>query len=115
MKRQTLKAIALALDVGGPLVATMTQFPLWIERSSEATVSGLFLFFAILSAVPAYKAARRMLRSPSAPIMWLILFVFLIALQAIISEMVIIAFVGLISNTIGFVLFKLARTEKEKQ
>lgn len=113
MKRQALKALALAIDVGGPLVATMTQFPLWIERSAEATVSGLFLFFAILSAVPAYKAARRMLKSPSAPIMWLILFVFLIALQAIISEMVIITFVGLVSNTIGFVLFKIATPREE--
>ena len=60
MKRQALKALALAIDVGGPLVATMTQFPLWIERSAEATVSGLFVVFAILSAVPAYTAARRM-------------------------------------------------------
>ena len=45
--------------------------------------------------------------------MWLILFVFLIALQAIISEMVIITFVGLVSNTIGFVLFKIATPREE--
>ena len=49
--------------------------------------------------------------------MWGFIFGFLAALHAIIDEMMIVSLVGLISNSVGWVLFKLAgkgeSTEKE--
>lgn len=117
MKRRVLKAAALAIDVGAPMAATLTQFPLWIERSAGATVSGLVILFAIMSAVPLMRYYKRILKSPSAPLMWGILFGILSALHVIIEEMLVISFVGLVSNVIGWGLFKLAgeeeKTEKE--
>lgn len=112
MKTRILKGLALAIDVGGPLVATLTQFPIWVERSAGSTVSGLFVLFAILSAVPLFNAFRSKLRTPSVPVMWMLAFAFLTGLNAIISEMILITFVGMISNAIGFVLFKLAGKEQ---
>ena len=101
-KRGTIKVIAVAIDVGAPLIATLTQFPIWVERSAEATVSGIFLVFALLSAVPLFKSFKRLLRSPSSPLMWGLIFVFFYALRAIVDEMIFISFVGLVSNVIGW-------------
>ena len=115
MKRKILRASAIGIDVGAPLIATLTQFPLWIERSAGATVSGIFLVFALLSAVPLFKHFGELLKSPSAPIMWGLIFAFLLALHTIIEEMLVISFVGLVSNVIGWGLFKLAGSEKKEE
>ena len=115
MKRKLLKGAALCIDVGAPLIATATQFPLWVERSAGATVSGLFVFFIILSAIPLAKRFRRFLRSPSTPILWGIIFGCLTALHMIIEEMLVISFVGLVANVIGWGLFKLAGEEKDRE
>ena len=115
MGRRLLKGTAICIDVGAPLVATLTQFPLWIARSAGATVSGIFLLFAILSAGPLFKHFGKFFKTPSAPMMWGLIFAFLMALRAIIEEMLVISFVGVVSNAIGWALFKLAgegKTEK---
>lgn len=108
MKRRLLKDTALLIDVGAPLAATMNYFPIWIERSAESTVSGLFLFFAILCAIPLLRYFKRFIKSPSAPVMWGLLFAIFLALRSILDEMVVISFVGFVANIIGLVLFKYA-------
>ena len=113
MKRRILRGAALAIDVGAPLIATLTQFPIWVERSAGSTVSGVFVMLALLSAVPLFKFFRGKLRTPSVPIMWLLAFAFLSGLNAIISEMVLITFVGAVSNGLGWVLFKIAGEEEK--
>ena len=115
MKRKVLKAAALCIDVGAPLIATATQFPLWVERSAGATISGLFVFFLILSAIPLFKCFKHLLRSPSAPFVWGLMFGLLSALHVIIEEMLVISFVGLVANGIGWVLYKLAGDEKKEE
>lgn len=115
MGRRLLKGTAICIDVGAPLIATLTQFPLWVERSAGATVSGIFLLFAILSAVPLFKHFGKFFKTPSAQIMWGLIFAFLMALRAIIEEMLVISFVGVVSNAIGWALFKLAGTEKKEK
>ncbi len=101
-----LKATALMLDVGAPLAATMSQFPVWVEESSEATVSGLFLLFAMVTAIPLFRQIREFMKSPSMPIIWLVLFVGFWALRNIIDEMIMISLVGVVSNTVGAALYK---------
>lgn len=114
MKRRILRALALLIDVGAPFIATLTQFPIWVDRSAESTVSGLFLMFSLLSAVPLFKYFRGKLRTPSAPLMWGLAFAFLLGINAIIEEMIQITFVGVISNSVGWILFKLAGKEHPK-
>ena len=106
MKARLIKGGALMLDVGAPLIATFTQFPVWVERSAEATVSGMFLMFAILCSIPLFKSFKGLLKSPSAPLMWGIVFAALVSLRNIVDEMIVISFVGLISNGIGWGLYK---------
>lgn len=106
MKAKLVKGGALMLDVGAPLVATFTQFPVWVERSAEATVSGLFLVFAILCSIPIFKSFKSLLKSPSAPLMWGIVLAVLVSLRNIVDEMIVISFVGLIANGVGWGLYK---------
>lgn len=101
-----IKGVAVTVDVAVPLAATCTQFPVWIERSSEATVSGLFLVFAFISCLPFIKRIKEYFRSPSSLAVWLILFLVLVCLNNIINEMLAVALAGLLSSCIGTVLWK---------
>ena len=51
-------AAILGLDVGAPLIATCTQFPVWVERSAGSTVSGLFVVFALICTIPVQERRR---------------------------------------------------------
>lgn len=111
----TIKAIALVIDVGAPLIATLTQFPIWVDRSAEATMSGLCLVLALISAVPLFRYLKRFLRSPAMPVVWGVMLCFLLSLRAIIDEMVMISAVGLVANLIGWALDRYAKRIKESQ
>ena len=105
-KGQILKLSALGIDVGAPLIATLTQFPAWTERSSGATVSGLFVVFALISAIPLLNQFKDVLKTPSIPIVWTIACAALFWLRSIVDEMILICFVGAISNAVGAVMYK---------
>ena len=111
MKRTTkgkiFKISAIVLDVGAPLAATVSQFPVWVDRSAGATVSGLFILFAFLSAIPFFKQIKAYFKSPSAWLMWCVVFVALFALRAIIEEMIVICAIGAIANVIGAGIYKI--------
>lgn len=115
MKRKILKVCAICLSVGAPLIATLTQFPLWIERSSEATVSGIFVLFAVLSAVPLFKYFKRLIKSPASPIIWGLILCSLYALRTIVDEMIVVSIAGLISNMAGWIMFKIADIDKKTE
>lgn len=106
-KGKIIKGAAVAIDVAVPLIATVVQFPVWVEKSSEATVSGLFLVFAALAAIPLFKQIKEFMKSPSVWILWCVLFVAFVVLQNIITEMVKICFAGMIANIIGAGIYKL--------
>lgn len=107
-KSKICKITAIGVDVAAPLAATISQFPIWVDKSSSATISGLFLVFAFLSSIPFMKQIKAYLKSPSAWSMWCIFLVLFIALRNIIDQMVIIALVGLLSNACGEGIYKLS-------
>lgn len=105
-KGTLLKGAALGLDVGAPLIATLSQFPAWVERSAGSTMSGLFVVFALLSAIPLFKQFGKMIKTPSVPVVWLLGLGALLALRTIVDEMILICGVGALSNAVGTVLYK---------
>jgi phosphatidylserine synthase len=113
-KGKIIKGCAVGLDVAAPLAATFTQFPLWVEKSSEATMSGLFLIFAFLSALPFIKQIKAYFKSPSVWVVWVILWVLFIVLQNIINEMIIVCFVGVLSNIVGMCIYKIGKKIGDK-
>lgn len=106
-KGRVLKISALTIDILAPLVATLTQFPIWIDKSAEATVSGVAMLLVFFSCIPALKYIKAFIKSPSVPIVWLVVFVMLTMLSNIIDQMIVVAFIGVISNTLGTILYKI--------
>jgi hypothetical protein len=105
-KGKVIKGAALMIDVAAPLIATICQFPVWVEKSSSATVSGLFLVFAFLSCLPFLNQIKTWLKSPSVPVLWCVFLVLFALLRNIIDQMWIICLVGVISNCVGSIVYK---------
>lgn len=104
-KGRIIKGSALCIDVGVPLAATISRFPIWVEESAEASMSGLFLVFAFLSCLPFLKQIREYFKSPSAWVVWVILFALFVALRNIIDQMVVVCFAGAVANVIGAFIY----------
>ena len=104
-KGALLKGSSLVLSVGVPFAATCTQFPMWIEQSASATVSGLFVMFALISAIPILRWLKGQNKSPSGEILWTVLFIILVAVNEIIKQMILISFFGMVANWIGAILY----------
>jgi len=113
-KGKIIKVCAVCIDVAAPLAATLTQFPVWVKQSSEATVSGLFLIFAFLSALPFIKQLKAYLKSPSVWVVWVALLALLICLRNIINETIVVCFVGAVANVVGSGIYNLGKIVESK-
>ena len=113
-KGKIIRGTALTIDVAAPLIATICQFPVWVEKSSSATISGVFLVFAFLSCLPFLNQVKTWLKSPSVPVLWCIFLVIFTFLRNIIDQMWIICLVGVISNFAGSLIYKLGNTVGQK-
>ena len=114
-KGAIIKTVAIGIDVGVPLVATLAQFPLWIENSAEATMSGLCLVLLGLSAIPFFKQLKEYFKSPSAWVVWGIIFVVLILMRSIINQIVVVAFAGFVANTAGAGIYNVGKIISNKE
>lgn len=92
-----------------PALATVAYFPLWTERGAGATLSGGALLLLIICAIPLIRHIKKLFVSPSAYIVWLVIFLAFYSLSSIADEVTVIAFVGFIGNLIGAILFALAK------
>lgn len=113
-RKLLLNALALAVSILPPLIAVISYFPIWTSRGSGAVLSGFAALLAVLTAMPLFKLLSRLLSSPSAWMMWFITFLIFFALSRIVDEMVVISLVGTLSNIVGAVLFRAARTGEKK-
>lgn len=105
-KGRLLQAGALGVDVGIPALVTVSYFPVWVNRGTEATVSGLAVILALICAVPALRRFKALVKSPSMPLVWTVLFIMFLALEGIVREVKTICLFGAISNFIGAAMHK---------
>ena len=105
-KGSLMKKAALVMAVGCPIGAAATQFPVWVHESAEATMSGMFLVIVLLSSIPIFRLMRDRLKSPFMPFLWIAVTVVLLALRAIIDDLILIGGIASISNTVGWALYK---------
>ena len=114
-KGKLIKGGALTLDVGVPLAVTLSYFPLWVEKSSEATISGVAVILALLSIIPALRVLKKSIQSPAAWMIWSILAILLIAINQIIDQAIVISVFGAAANGAGAVIYKVGdRIEKKE-
>ena len=112
-KRIIFTVIGILLSTGVPSAVTLAYFPLWYNEGSEKLLSGGALFILLICAVPLFKLIKRIFSSPSAPVLWLAVFILFIFISKIADEITVISFWGFISNTAGTVFFKLAEGKRE--
>ena len=112
LKSVTLYLSGLALATIPPILAIITYFPLWRERSTASLLSGGTLLLVMIASVPLYKVLKEHLSSPSAPTVWVLIFISFYTVRSIVDEMVVISFVGLVSNLIASLFFKAAKKRK---
>ena len=113
VKRIILTCLGIILSVGVPTAVTLLYFPIWYSEGSEKLLSGGILVILILCAVPLIKLIKKLFATPSAPVMWLAVFLIFVLISKIADEITVISFWGFISNTIGSLFFKLAEGAKE--
>ncbi len=99
----------LILSVLPVLICVLTYFPVWSERGSRAVISGFTLLLIFIAVLPLTRMITQYLRSPSAYMIWLAIFLFFLAVAEIAHEMTVISFVGFLGNLLGSVFFRLAR------
>ena len=119
LKYSGLTVLGAMLCIVPPAVTTLCYFPLWVETSSSATVSGLSLFLVLVSIIPLFKILKSYMEYPSAPVVWILIAVFCLAFKAIIDQVLVISFVGAVSSVAGMIVFwvrnKGAKQEQEEK
>ena len=108
MKKTVLNLVGVAVSTLPVAVCILLYFPLWRERGVIPTLSGFTLLLLVLAAVPLINVIKKALKTPSAPLMWFLIFIAFLALSSIADEMTVVAFVGFISNLIGAIFFRAA-------
>lgn len=111
-KRILLTAGGIILSVVPVAISIILYFPLWLERGDGSVVSGFAVLLLALAAIPVFKLCRRVIASPSAWMMWLLLLIVFLATSRIADEMIVISFIGLVGGAVGAVLFNIAKKYK---
>ena len=91
--------------------AVLEYVPVW-TATTEGTVSMLGVFLLAIAVLPLWRALRDRLRSPSAWMIWLALFVSLSMLRGIIDGLIAISLVAFPTGMLGALCFRLARRAK---
>ena len=110
--RWLFRTLGLALCVLPPALATLEYFPLWFSEGRTA-VSAVAVLLLLLSAVPIIRLVRKHLRSPSAWMLWLVLWALLAALRPILAAIETIALISFPTSLLGALCFRLARRQGE--
>ena len=108
-----LNILAMSFCIVPPAATTVYFFPIWIDIGMNAKVSGLSVLILIICALPFWRVLRENFKNPSVKTLWFIGLLAFWLIRPIVDEMIIICAVGLISNIIGSLVFKLRDNFKE--
>ena len=111
--RLLFNALGIFFSVIPVAVSIFSYFPLWIAREDASVLSGISLLLTLLALLPLARYLRSILRTASAPLMWLAVFIAFMLLSRIANEVAVISFVGFIGNLIGALFLKLARVRDD--
>lgn len=102
-----LYILGVTVSVLPAAVAALCYFPIWVAKGGEVVVSGFTAFLLAIAALPLYKLLKKLLASPSSWVMWTIAFLLFLLLSRVAREMTVISFVGMISNIVAAIIFKI--------
>ena len=105
--RILLRVLGLGLCTVPPVIATLEHFPLWLGKG-ESALSLLALCLLALAAIPVFRILRAHFRSPSAWLVWFVLWLFLTVSAPILSSVRVIALISFPTSLAGALCFRLA-------
>ncbi len=106
-KEIVFRILGLGFCTVPPIVAILLYFPIWKNEGGASMLSGFALLLLVLALTPLFNTLKALFRTPSAYVMWFIIFVAFLLLSEIAHEMTVIAFVGFVGNVIGAFLLRL--------
>ncbi|MBQ9735764.1 MAG: hypothetical protein IJV96_03155 [Clostridia bacterium] len=113
--KHLFRALGLLLCILPPAVATVEHFPLWLGRG-ESALSLLALLLLTLAAIPLFRILRERLKTPSAWLVWFLLWLFLTVSAPILSSVRVIALISFPTSLAGALCFRLAaRAERNTE
>ena len=107
--RILFSTLGLAVCILPVVICILKYFPVWTARGGETIFSAITLILVAIAAVPLFSFIKKALRSPASYTVWLVFFIFFFLISKIAEEMVVISFVGFISNLLGALFFKISR------
>ena len=99
----------IILSVLPPVAAILVYFPLWLGKGGKEVLSGLSLLLLLVAVIPLFRVIKKIFESPSAPVIWLTVFIIFFMLRSIANEITVISFIGFVGNAVGALMFKLAK------
>ena len=113
----------MALAVIPPVVAFITQFPSELTpRTYDRAASWFAVAMLVICCIPFFKKIKEYLKSPDAFALWTAAYIIFAAIERIAEGIVVVAFVGMISNIAAKGLFvgskklaEAAKSDGEKQ
>lgn len=98
-----------------PTLATLEYFPIWVSEGGETMVSALTVILLLLCAIPLKRHIAKFFKSPSAWVIWLLIYVLFSLLGKISDDISAIALVAFPFNFLGALLFKLSERYKSER
>lgn len=109
---------ARVLAVSPPAAVTLYHFPLFVTKSSDATLSGMALFALLICMIPFWRKigeVKKFLFSASTPVLWLIAFGVFYFLGAIASTIVYISLAGLAGSCASALLMHFGKRYEPRE
>ena len=108
-----LKIAGFGFCILPALFSSLEYFPIWLSDGKSA-LSFLGISVLTLVALPFIKTIKRALKSPSAWMLWFLLWLFLSLFRNIIDGLIAVSLVAFPFSMLGALCFALARRYEEK-
>ena len=112
-KRLVLSGLGYTFCLLPPILAIFERFPLFARQGSAPVLSGLAFLLLLVAAVPLKRGLtalfHKFLSSPSAFVIWGVLWVFFEVFGRIADAVADVALIATLSSLIGAVFFRLAK------
>lgn len=109
MRRRLLCLLGYTVSVCPPLISTLACFPILYRRGEgECAVSLGVLLLLALALLPVWRRLRTLMKTPSAPLLWGLVFALFYLTHLVARQMILISLAGLLGSLLGACFFRLA-------
>lgn len=113
--RNLLRGLSLLFSVVPAFLAAIYYFPIWYEADKfEIVLPAVGVLFFCICSIPLIRWVGQVIKSPSAPFIWTVMWLFLFTVEKIIEQLIIISGIGALGNAIGALLWAASRKGEDK-